>query len=516
MVDFIPTKIATKIYNVRIGGDSAFFKGVMRLVIERHEANLKAGLPGVLDWDFIQNETAGYEALREDVLGTDWAVLTERAGLPKSDFEELADLYCRSNATIIAYGMGATQHETGTQNIQQLINLLLLRGNIGKPGAGIAPIRGHSNVQGDRTVGITEKPSATLIANLKKLYGFDTPPEWGHNCVTAFQAMSEGKLNAMIFLGGNLLFAMPDQTRNIPSMKALPLAVHLGTKLNRGHLTTSKTTYLFPVIARTEIDRQASGPQQITVEDSMSMVHASAGKLEPASPYLKSECAIVAGLAKATIPNSKVPWDAYVADYGKIRDAIETIYPIFKGYNELIKQPGGFHLYNAAENRVWDTPNKKANFIVMEGVNEDPRVFGEAEFSLATLRSHDQYNTTIYGWDDRYRGVYGMRNVLFMAPEESERLGLKEGEFVNVIALDKAGHPTKRRLDGLVLVNFKMAIRSVAAYFPEANDLLDLDNFDEASGIPAYKNIPVLVEKAQHQAGNLVKGEGDGTDNPNE
>lgn len=391
--------------------------------------------------------------------------------------------------------MGATQHETGTQNIQQMVNLLLLKGNIGRVGTGISPIRGHSNVQGNRTVGITEKPNSTLLDNIEKRFGFIPPKEWGHAAVASMQAIIKGDSRALICLDGNLVMAMPDQESCIPGIKNLDLAVYIAIKLNRSHLLMSKNTYRFPVLGRTERDMQASGIQAITVEDSMSMVHASKGILEPASPFLKSECAVIAGIAKATLPNTKVEWDNFVSNYELIRDAIEVVFPQFKNFNQRIAQPGGFHLSNTAAQREWCTLNGKANFIVMDGINEDPREAQECEFSLATIRSHDQYNTTIYGMDDRYRGVFGMRNVLFINHKEAERLAINEGDKVNIIALDKEKRLTHRRLDNLVVVLLKMADRCAVTYFPEANNLLSLNNYDTQSGIPAYKNIPILIEK---------------------
>lgn len=496
MVDFQPTKLASNYYTVRVGGDAALLKGIIRIVIETHEANKAAGKAAILDEAFIASDTAGYEALRADVLATDWDRLTKKSGLSREEIEEIAKLYMEAERTIICYGMGATQHETGTQNIQQMVNLLLLKGNIGRPGTGISPIRGHSNVQGDRTVGITEKPNAALLGNIEKRYGFQPPKEWGHAAVASMQAISAGTVKALVCMGGNLVTAMPDQSRCVPGIKSLDLAVHVATKPNRSHLITSRHTYVFPVLGRTEIDMQAGGPQAVTVEDSMSMVHASSGKIPPASPHLKSECAVIAGMAKATLPHSKVDWDKLVGNYDFIRDDIEFVFPAFARFNERIRQPGGFHLRNAASEREWLTPNGKANFLVMEGINEDPRTDEASHFSLATIRSHDQYNTTVYGLDDRYRGVFGMRNVLFLNANEAQGLGVAEGDKVNIVALDKAGKPTQRRLNDLVVVVIEMADRSAATYFPESNDLLDLDNFDQTSGIPAYKNIPVLVEKA--------------------
>lgn len=289
---------------------------------------------------------------------------------------------------------------------------------------------------------------------------------------------------------------MPDHDLTYAGMKNLDLAVHAATKLNRSHLLTAKHTYLLPVLGRTEIDKQQSGVQCITVEDSMSMVHASRGMLKPVSPWLKSECAIVAGMAKATLLNSTVEWDDFINNYDLIRDAMEAVLPDFNDYNQRIKQPGGFHLPNAAAQRRWLTTSGKANFLTTEGVIEDPESAVNSELVLATVRSHDQYNTTIYGMNDRYRGVFGQRDVLFISAAEAEKQGVKAGDKVNVIALDKQQQPTQRRLDNLTVVIYDMADRSVATYFPEANNLIALDNYDPQSGIPAYKNIAVKLEVA--------------------
>lgn len=495
MLTLESTPLASHYYQVRVGGDIALLKGVMRIIIERHDENQKAGKAAILDLDFIKEHTSGFEALRNDLLNTQWDDILRVSGLPKEQIEELAELYMASKSTIICYGMGITQHQHGTKNVQQLINLLLLKGNMGRPGAGICPLRGHSNVQGDRTVGITEKPSQAMLDNIEKQFGFVPPKEFGHAAVATMQAIYEGKSKALICMGGNFAVAMPDHDVTYAGMKKLELAVHAATKFNRSHLLTAKNTYVFPVIGRTEIDQQKTGAQSITVEDSMSMVHASHGMLKPVSPHLKSECAIVAGLAKAALPNTKVNWDEFIDDYDKIRDAIEAVFPIFKDYNERIRVPGGFHLDNSASQRIWNTKTKKANFVTASGVIEDPRSAFNSEFVLATVRSHDQYNTTIYGMNDRYRGVFGRRDVIFISENEATQQGLKTGDKVNIIALDPNGNPTQRRVDELTIVVHNMADRCVVTYFPETNNLVSLDNMDLQSGIPAYKDIPVRIEK---------------------
>ena len=497
MLSLSSTELASTYYKVRVGGDAAMLKGVMKVLLTMHDKALEAGEAPVLDEAFIHEHTEGFAALKADLEATGWEHILKVSGMEYEEIQNIARLYASSERTIICYGMGITQHQYGTQNVQQIANLLLMRGNIGKRGAGICPLRGHSNVQGDRTVGITEIPSDTLLDSIEKVFGFKPPRKHGHGAVAAIQAIRDGHSKALLCLGGNLAEAISDPQVTFEAMRKLDLVVHMATKLNRSHLLLGKHNYLLPVLGRTETDRQASGEQSVTVEDSMSMVHASRGMLKPASNGLKSEPALVAGLAKATLPNSKVEWDKMVGDYSFIRDAIEAVFPAFKNFNERIQKPGGFRLYNAASERVWLTPSGKAQFMVMEGINEDPRSLKCHDLVLTTLRSHDQYNTTLYGLNDRYRGVTGRRDVLFINADEAEKRQLRSGDKVNMVALDPQGQATSRRLDNLTLVIYDMAPGSVAAYYPEANVMVPLDSHDTQSGIPAYKSIPILLEPCE-------------------
>ena len=497
MLSLSSTELASTYYKVRVGGDAAMLKGVMKCLLKMHDEALAAGKPGVVDDAFIEQHTEGFAALKADLNETDWQHIQKVSGMTFAEIQNIAHLYASAEKTIICYGMGITQHQYGTQNVQQIANLLLMRGNIGKQGAGICPLRGHSNVQGDRTVGITEIPPQSLLDSLEKVFGFKPPQKHGHGAVSAIQAIRDGDSKALLCLGGNLAEAISDPQVTFAAMRKLDLVVHMATKLNRSHLLLGKHNYLLPVLGRTETDRQASGEQSVTVEDSMSMVHASRGTLKPASPFLKSEPAIVAGLAKATLPATRVEWDKMIGDYSFIRDAIEAVLPAFKDFNQRILQPGGFRLYNAASERKWLTPSGRAQFKVMQGINEDPRSLKCHDLVLTTIRSHDQYNTTLYGLNDRYRGVTGRRDVLFMAASEAENRQLRVGDKVNMIALDPDGKPTPRRLNNLTVVVYDMAPGSVAAYYPEANVLVPLDSFDTESGIPAYKSIPVVLEPAE-------------------
>ncbi|APD11125.1 CbbBc protein [Pandoraea vervacti] len=485
MATYSSTKIASTYFQVKAGGDAAALKGIMKALLA-----LEATQGNVLDRDFIATHTEGFDALAADLEATSWADIEKESGLTRDELEQVAVAYAKSNATIVTYGMGITQHNTGTANVRLIADLLLMRGNFGKPGAGICPLRGHSNVQGNRTVGITEKPSEDFLQRIENVFGFKPPHGHGHDAVKAMQAMVDGSSKALICLGGNFAVALPDPDLCFPAMKTLDLSVHLGTKLNRTHLLVAKETFILPVLGRTELDVQAGGPQSITVEDSMSMVHASAGRLKPASEHLRSEPAIVAGMAQATLPASKVDWQSLVGDYDRIRDLIERTVPGFDDYNTRIRVPGGFRMPLPPTERKWDTPSGKAIFSVFKGVRENYEPWADDVLRLITIRSHDQYNTTIYALDDRYRGVFGRRDVLFMHPNDLAAHGLEHGDLVDIETISSG---RALRLTGITVIEYNIAPGSVAAYYPEANVLVPLDYIDEDSGTPSYKSIPVRV-----------------------
>jgi molybdopterin-dependent oxidoreductase alpha subunit len=501
MATFGETKIASEYCQLRVGGDVAALKGIMKLVLEAHDEALRNGREPILDLDFVARHTHGFEAFADDLRRTTWDDILSVCGLPREQLERVATVYMRARAVIAVYGMGITQHRLGTSNVQQIANLLLMRGNFGKPGAGICPVRGHSNVQGDRTMGVDEKPTPAFLEQLRKVFGFEPPRAHGHNVVNAVQAMVDGRAKVFVGLGGNFVRAVPDWPAAEAAMRRLQLTVAISTKLNRGHLVHGKHALILPCLARSDVDVQAGGRQSITVEDSMSMVHASSGLVEPPSEHLKSEVAIVCGMAKATLPDCGIDWDFFVSDYSRIRDKIEAVFPqLFADFNMRIRQPGGFHLTTPPRERVWKTPTGCANFLVFPGIREDDAVDDPAMLRLATLRSHDQYNTTIYSLDDRYRGVFGGRMVVFMNELDMRARGIAEGDLVEIESLADEG---KRVVGGFWAKAHNIAAGSIGAYYPETNPLLPLAFHDLKSGTPAAKSIPVLVRP---QASQLDRG----------
>ena len=487
MATFGSTPIASEFVHIAIGGDLAFLKGMMKAMFEREAAGER-----VLDHDFIDEHTVGLDALRADIETLIWPEIVAAAGVSEAQIRRCADIYVGSPATIVCYGMGITQHQQGSRLVQQLANLLMLRGNFGKPGAGIAPIRGHSNVQGDRTVGIDERPSPAYLDRLAEVFGFTPPREHGHHTVESVQAMEAGTAKVFIGLGGNFVRAIPDTDRAYQAMRKLALTVGIATKLNRGHLVHGREALILPVVARSEAIRTKAGEQFVTIEDAMSNVTASRGVLEPAAEGLMPEVEIVCRMAMAALPASKVDWARYIDDYGAIRDAIAQVYPeIYADFSRRIEGPKGFHLDIPPRRRVWPTANGKANFLVLEGLAANAPVADPAMLRLATVRSHDQFNTTIYSYNDRYRGVYGDRMVLFMNAQDREERGLANEARVAVETI--AGDGVTRRVEGLTVLDYPMPRGAVAGYYPELNPLLPLEYYDKLSGTPAAKSIPVRV-----------------------
>lgn len=478
------TPISTLYLQPVIGGDLAALKGIIKGVLEEEERN-----PGQIDWDFIHRHTTGFEIMRDDILATSWQEIERQSGLSKADIIRVCEIYLRSGATIACWAMGITQHTHAVATIQYIVNLLLLKGNVGRPGAGLCPIRGHSNVQGDRTMGITENPSKEFLNALGKAFQFAPPEKHGYNTVEAIKAMYEGKVKVFIGMGGNFAAATPDSAYTEAALRKCELTVHISTKLNRSHLVTGKQALILPCLGRTEIDMQRGGPQKVTTEDSMSMVHASEGTNKPASPHLLSEPAIVACMAIASLPHTKTDWKALVSNYDLIRDRIEEVLPDFKGYNERIKKPGGFYLGNSARERIWKTKSGKANFITAPLPHLET---GPGKLRLMTIRSHDQYNTTIYGLNDRYRGVEGERKVVFLNTEDIATLGLREGDRVDIVS--GAGQ-VERAARGFRIVPYAIPRGCAAAYFPETNVLVPLDSVAEKSFTPTSKFVVVELRR---------------------
>ncbi|WP_313198201.1 FdhF/YdeP family oxidoreductase [Rhizobium sp.] len=496
MVTLSSTPIASAYHQVKSGGDVAALKGIMKRVAELDDENMRAGGNGYIDWDFIDEHTSGFDAFLADLSKTSWESITKASGLTKQAIASVADVYVRSEKVIVCYGMGITQHQNGTSNVQHLANLLLMRGNIGKPGAGICPLRGHSNVQGDRTVGITEIPGKALLDGIERAFGFRPKSDKGHNAIEAIEAIARGRSKALICLGGNLAVAMSDPDMVFAGMRKLELAVHLSTKLNRSHLLLAKHSLILPVLGRTDIDIQENGRQAVTVEDSMCMVHASKGFLTPPSEYLRSEPAIIAGIAEATLGDKyDIDWRGMVSDYDRIRDKIEKVFPDFSDFNERVRHPGGFHLDIPASRREWKTSNGKAQFIIADGLSEDTRLSIPGIITLTTVRSHDQYNTTIYGLNDRYRGVFGRRDVLFMNPDDLLERGLSDGSRIDIVAVPDEGDDlsSQRVLSGFIAVEYQIARGTAAGYYPEMNSLVAFGHYDKKSGTPSYKATPVTI-----------------------
>lgn len=494
MATLSSTPIASDYYQLTIGGDALLVQGMIKALLA-----MDARDGGVLDRAFIDEHTTGFEALAAHLEALDWGTIEAGCGLPRARIEQAATVYAKAEATILCYGMGLTQHRDSSGTVQQLINLLLLKGNIGRPGAGICPLRGHSNVQGARTVGVAEKPSAALLDSIRDVFGFEPPRAHGHTVIEAIAAMERGEAKVFIGLGGNFAVAAPDPVRTFAAMRQLDLAVHVATKPNRTHLLVGKAAILLPCLGRTELDVRAGARQSVTVEDSMSMVHASRGLNPPASEHLMSEPAIVAGIATAMFGEDPlVDWPGLANDYDAIRDLIARVFPgAFDDYNDKVRVPGGFRLPVGPSDRIWKTASGKANFLVHDPKGGDPRRGDPDVMILTTVRSHDQYNTTVYGLDDRYRGVFGRRDVVFANPDDMARMGLAEGDLVDLgAAFDETGERVAR---AFTIVAREIPPGCLAAYYPETNIVIALDDHDQRSGTPAYKSAPVRLRR--HQAG---------------
>ena len=491
------TRISTQYHQVKVGGDIAAITGICKALLEADDIAAAGGNTRLLDVNFIEQHAHGFEPFREYLRSSSWSRIEAESGLTRAALNEAAMEYGRSSRVMAIYGMGITQHRRGVECVQMVSNLLLLRGNMGKLGAGICPVRGHSNVQGQRTVGITEKPELAPLDELEKRYGFQAPRDKGLNTVETCKGVITGTVQGFIGLGGNFVRAVPETELIEAAWRELDLTVQIATKLNRSHLVHGKVAYLLPCRGRIELDQQVSGAQSVTTEDSTGYMHASLGTAEPASPQLLSEPAIVAGIAKATLaPLPAVDWDRWVSDYGLIRDEIAAIFPdIFYDFNDRRRVAGGFRRPVPAARRQWNTPNGRANFIVPAELDEDPDMARSAPdvLRLMTMRSDDQFNTTVYTLNDRFRGIVGTRRVLFMNPADVERLGLSDGD--KVTAITAASDGVERRVEGLSIRTYDIPQGCLAGYYPECNPLIPLWHHAVDSFVPAAKSIPVRLIK---------------------
>ena len=493
MIMFTGTTISQHYFTPRLGGDMALLRGVAKCLFERFEQD-----KSVLDMDFIDEHCHGFESYQQSVSLTPWGKIIHQSSLNKDEIEQIATIYANSDNVIFTWAMGITQHHHSVATVQELVNVLLLRGNIGKLGAGACPVRGHSNVQGNRTVGINEKPSMEFLDSLEQYYSFNAPRTQGLNTVESIHSMLEGKAKVFIALGGNFSAATPDTARTYQALKNCDLTVQISTKLNRSHVITGKQSLILPCLGRTEIDRQLNGEQSITVEDSMSMVHSSIGQNEPASNSLRSETAIVSAIAMATVGNKVVDWESMKNDYALIREDISKVISGFENYNSDIQTGKGFHLKNSAAERQWHTPNNKANFsdalLPEQLTHEKAKAYTDKPIlTLQTLRSHDQYNTTVYGMDDRYRNVYGERNVIFMNADDIKNQSLMNGDHVKITTI--SNDDIERSIANFKVIEYGIPAGCVAAYYPETNPLVPLESIADECGTPTYKSIPISLEK---------------------
>jgi len=500
MLSYGSTPTTSDYFMPKLGGDMAAVRGMVKILAGRHNEALANG-DSLFDLDYIARHTEGMDDYLAEVEATSWEQITEQSGLKKEQLEQAADIYQAADRVIVTWAMGVTQHKHSVATIQELVNLQLLFGQVGKKGAGLCPVRGHSNVQGDRTVGINEKPAPAFLEKLEQVFGFEQPKPHGHNVVRALQAMGRGESKVFIGLGGNLVAAAPDTELVAEAMRNCNLTVNIATKLNRSHVNPGKDSLILPCLGRTDIDVQATGPQKVTVEDSFSMVHASSGRVDMSKEAMRSEPAIIIGMAKATLgEHNPVDWQSLADDYSRIRDLIEKVIPGFENFNQRLDAPGGFYLGNSARDNNWQTPGGKAqiktNSLPQSVIPLDTKALTKKPvFVLQTMRSHDQYNTTVYGYDDRYRGIFGERNVVFLNPEDIAEQGLKGGDLIDVESLWT--DDVKRQITGFKVIPFTIPKGNIAAYFPEANALIPLGSVGDFSDTPTSKSIAVVISPSQ-------------------
>ena len=474
-----PTPIADVFLQVSINGDLALLKAITKILVELD----------AVDKEFVEQYTTGYEALLKDLEQYKLTDLSKACGISLEQIRETATLIASRKKMIICWAMGITQHENGVDNVKEIVNLLLIRGSIGIPGAGACPVRGHSNVQGDRTVGIWEHLKPAFKEKLEKRFDFEAPSKTGYNSVQALQAMHDKKATVFFSMGGNLLLAAPDTEYTAQGMRNCDLTVMVSTKPNRNHLVTGKTAIILPCRGRTEIDEQASGKQFVSVENSMGIVHKSQGMLSPASEHLLSEPDIVARLAIATLgKDTQVAWEKMVSNYDHIRDAIEVCIPGFDNYNERVRREGGFYLPNGPRERKFTTAENKAHFSITKVPIHSLQ---EGQYLMTTIRSHDQFNTTIYDNNDRYRGIHNGRRIVMMNVEDMQQANFQKGDYVDLFSHFKG---EERVAPNFLVVPYDIPRNCVATYFPEANVLVPVGQFAE-SYTPASKSVVISMRK---------------------
>jgi len=483
----VDNKLAELFVQIRMNGDMAFLQAVSRLLLEEED---KA--PGtVLDQEFIQNKTHGFANYAAHLRQQDMAALAELSGVPLAKIREVVEAIKHKKRIIICWAMGLTQHANSVDTIKEIVNLLLLKGAIGKPGAGTCPVRGHSNVQGDRTMGVWEKVKPEWRENIREVFGFEVPEKEGFDVVKAIHAMHDGRAKVFFSLGGNFLSATPDTNYTAQGLRQCNLTVQISTKLNRSHLVHGQEAIILPTLARSDEDIHDGTEQFVTCENSMGVVQASRGVLEPISDQLRSEPRIICGVAQATLgAQSKVDWESYEKHYDNIRNDIARVIPSCEDYNRKVRQPAGYYLPNAARHGVFETATGKANFNVAEATAPQP---GPGEYLMMTIRSHDQFNTTIYSLEDRYRGVHNERRVVFMNIQDIIEAGFSSGEVVD-IHNDHGGRERVART--FVLVAYDIPRRCIATYFPEANVLVPIDTVAEHSNTPVFKTVVVKLRRS--------------------
>ncbi|MFD5386773.1 FdhF/YdeP family oxidoreductase [Streptomyces sp. NPDC056669] len=487
----VGTALTDLFLQIRLGGDQALFRLLNKLILEASDSASGAG-DGAIDEQFIGEHTHGFEEFAKAARDADWDETLRATGLDRADIDSALRMVLDSKRTIVCWAMGLTQHKHSVPTIREVVNFLLLRGNVGRPGAGVCPVRGHSNVQGDRTMGIFERPAPAFLDALEREFGFAPPREHGFDVVRAIRALRDGQAKVFFAMGGNFVAASPDTEVTEGAMRAARLTVHVSTKLNRSHVVTGARALILPTLGRTERDLQGGGPQFVTVEDSMGMVHASRGRLEPASSHLLSEPAIVCRLARRVLgPESRTPWEEFEKDYARIRDRIAAVIPGFEDFNTRVSDPSGFALPHAPrDSRSFPTTTGKANFTAAPV--EYPTA-PEGRLLLQTLRSHDQYNTTIYGLDDRYRGIKNGRRVVLVHPEDAQELGLADGSYADLVSEWTDG--IERRATGFRVIHYPTARGCAASYYPETNVLVPLDATADTSNTPASKSVVIRLEQ---------------------